>query len=104
MSGNVYELEKTDDGKSIIKLHSEVLGGNDALTFQNIVSGVIESEVKTLYIDMADVQLINSSGLGMLISAVSHLRKSGKRMELMNVPDKVKSLLKITQFDKIFNL
>jgi len=104
MSDKTFEIMQTDDGKSVIKLFSEVLGGNEALNFQSVISSFIETDADTLYIDMIDVDIINSSGLGMLISGVSMLKKSGKTMELLNVPDKVKKLLQITQFDKIFNI
>jgi anti-sigma B factor antagonist len=108
MSDNIeykYEILESVPEKAIVKLKADVLGGNDALSFGNIISEISNSsDINALLIDMANVNIVNSSGLGMLISGFSHLKKAGKVMELINVPDRVKKLLQITQFDKIFNL
>ena len=106
MSEEVYTYNKDESNPktAVLKLGANVSGGNDALSFQNIITEIADSDFDTLVIDMADVNLINSSGLGMLISGFSHLKKAGKTMKLANVPDKVLKLLQITQFDKIFNI
>ncbi len=108
MSDNIeykYELLASNSQKAIVKLKTDVLGGNDALSFRNIISEIANSsDIHTLQIDMLDVNIVNSSGLGMLISGFSHLKKATKTMELINVPDRVKKLLQITQFDKIFTI
>jgi anti-anti-sigma factor len=100
-----YEMLNGSSDKAIVKLKTDVLGGNDALSFRNIINEIANNQgINTLLIDMSDVNIVNSSGLGMLISGFSHLKKAGKIMELVHVPDRVKKLLQITQFDKIFNL
>ena len=105
MPQDKYEYKIEDDNKTaVIKLKSNVLGGNDALIFQQLITELADTEVEKILIDMADVNIINSSGLGMLISGYSHLKNADKIMELKNVPSKVKALLEITKFNKIFNL
>jgi len=106
MSEEVYTFEKDENNPqtAVLKLGANVTGGNDALSFQNIITEIAGSEFNTLIIDMANVNIVNSSGLGMLISGYSHLKKAGKTMKLVNVPDKVVKLLQITSFDKIFNI
>ncbi len=105
MTDGNYKYDISEDNKTaVIKLNPNVLGGNDALNFQQLVTDLTGKEVETVKIDMNDVNVINSSGLGMLISAYSQLKKAGKTMQLENVPSKVKKLLEITKFDRIFDL
>ena len=106
MSEEVYKYERDKDNQqvAVVKLNANVTGGNDALSLQKIVTELSDSDFQTLLIDMADVNIINSSGLGMLISAYSHLKKANKEVKLINVPGKVLKLLQITQFDKIFKI
>ncbi len=106
MSEEIYKYEQNNDNPHavIVKLNANVTGGNDALSLQKLITELIDSDFQTLLVDMSDVNIINSSGLGMLISAYSHLKKANKELKLINVPGKVLKLLQITQFDKIFDI
>ena len=99
-----YEQDEVNPQAAIVKLNANVTGGNDALSLQKLITELIDSDFQTLLVDMANVNIINSSGLGMLISAYSHLKKANKELKLINVPGKVLKLLQITQFDKIFDI
>jgi len=47
---------------------------------------------------------MNSSGLGILIGAVTVLKNSNGCLCLINVSDRIKNLLKITKLDTVFNI
>ena len=51
---------------------------------------------------MANVNWINSTGLGILIAGFSQLDKSGGKLKLLHVSDRIQSLLKITKLYRIF--
>lgn len=86
----------------LIKLKSKVLGGSDALEFTSALQGVKAMSLKAVIADLSDVSLINSTGLGMLVGAVSSLRNSNTAFALINIPPKVSDLLTITHLDKVF--
>jgi anti-sigma B factor antagonist len=88
---------------AVIELPANVLGGNEALDFSSIVDQYnSEDNISKIIIDMVSVELINSSGLGMLVNALSKVKKYNKLLILSSVPSKVANLLKITHLNEIF--
>lgn len=97
-----YVAEQPD--VAIVELSSSVLGGNDALVFANKLDELTNSGKKCIIIDAGTVQIMNSTGIGMLAHSHSSLAKNGYRMMLVNVPDKVMKLLKMTHLDRVFKI
>ena len=87
---------------AVIKLPKNVLGGSEALEFSNLTDSVsADGQLKTLAVDCSEVEVMNSTGLGMLVSAYSKMRKRQIRFVLLKAPDKVKVLLKMTHLDSV---
>lgn len=103
---NEYKLKSVDGNEkvAVIELASQVLGGNDAMIFTSRIQESSALDINCLIIDMKSVKLINSSGLGMLVSGLSTLRKHDINMMLVSPPDKVMELLKMTHLDKVFQI
>ncbi|MGH8004856.1 MAG: STAS domain-containing protein, partial [Limisphaerales bacterium] len=53
-------------------------------------------------IDLSDVDWMNSTGLGILISGLTTMRGSGGELKLARVTDKIQSLLVITKLVTVF--
>ena len=58
--------------------------------------------VKTLIVDLGEVEFCDSSGLSALLIAERLMRQQGGKVKLVGVHKKVLSLLKISQLDKVF--
>ncbi len=54
--------------------------------------------------DLSDVVVMNSSGLGMLVSSLSTMKKGPGQLMLACVPEKVSQLLAMTQLTQVFDL
>ena len=57
---------------------------------------------KNVIVDLARVKFMNSSGLGMLISALTTMRNSGGDLRLANAADRIQSLLIVTKLITVF--
>ncbi|MFP4528415.1 MAG: STAS domain-containing protein [Candidatus Kapaibacterium sp.] len=101
-----YQIEYIGEDRKVacISLGSDVLGGNDAMNFSSKLHELYDTPAKCLIVDLRNVRLINSSGLGMLVSGLSTLRKQNMAFMLADVPDKVLNLLKMTHLDKVFQI
>jgi anti-sigma B factor antagonist len=89
-------------GVTVIKLEGSVLGGPDAAELNNTLHKLVESKKKKIVIDLGDVSLMNSSGLGMLIAGVTTIRSAGGELKLAAASEKVLNLLKVTKLLSIF--
>lgn len=95
-------IEKQMDNAHVLELNGELMGGADFDTFRKIIDKAIEQEHVNLVIDMAHVTWMNSSGLGMLISALTSLRSSGGDIRLANMSERLKRPMEITKLDTVF--
>jgi anti-sigma B factor antagonist len=80
-----------------------VLGGNEALNFSSKLIELNRNKVKNVIIDLQNVKMINSSGIGMLVSGLTTLRKNDANMILVGLTDKIKSIMKMTHLDQVFS-
>ncbi len=58
----------------------------------------------TLVIDLADVKIVDSMGIGLLITACNSLKKTGGSLRLLNASTDVKKMLTLMRLDKHFEI
>ena len=95
-------LTRERDGITILELQGKLMGGPDADTFRGIVHDLIEQGSKRVVIDLKGVSWINSTGVGILITGYTTLRKSGGDLKLLHVSKKIQSVLYVTKLNLIF--
>lgn len=100
----MYEIKKYEKNVdfSIIQLNEKVLGGNDALNFTSALQELNYENCKYLIVNLDNVKVMNSSGLGMLVGGLRQLEKKNITLILVSVPDTVKELLEMTHLIKVF--
>lgn len=59
---------------------------------------------KNIDLNMSEVNYIDSSGVGILISLLKIQKKKGKEMTISEISDKVLSVLKLSSLSDVFNL
>jgi anti-sigma B factor antagonist len=94
--------EQIVDQVIVLSLKGELMGGNDADTFKTVVDRAIRNEHVDVVVDLQQVRWMNSSGLGILISALTSLRSSGGDLRLANLNDRLRRPLQITKLDTVF--
>ena len=99
-----YSIHHQYPNLAVIRLGKSVLGGNEALSFTSTVSELIDKKMRNICIDLSGVEIMNSSGLGMLVSALSTCKKHNMKFVLTSPPEKVMSLLKMTHLDHVFSI
>ena len=92
------------NGITILNLNGKIMGGPEATEVNEKINQLIDSNNKKIIIDLVNVDWMNSSGLGILIGAVTVLKNSDGCLCLINVSDRIKNLLKITKLDTVFNI
>ncbi len=94
--------EEAKGDVAIIQLKGKVIGGPDATMFHGKIHELVNAGKKRIVIDLAKVDLMNSVGLGMLISALATINSAGGEFRLANITKGIKTLLTITQLVRIF--
>ncbi|MCJ7555140.1 MAG: STAS domain-containing protein [Ignavibacteriaceae bacterium] len=86
----------------VVELKGNVMGGEDTKDFTETLHKLIDEGKKNVIVDLSSVKFMNSSGLGMLISGLTTMKKADGHLKLANVTDKIESLLIITKLITIF--
>ena len=94
--------DRVEGGVSILEPSGKIMGGPDATMLHERIHEFVENDVKKVVIDLAKVDWLNSTGLGILISGLTTLRDNGGELKLANVTEKIHSLLTITKLVTVF--
>jgi anti-sigma B factor antagonist len=90
------EIDHVDDG---------VLSLRGPLTVENVppfLNAVRRESAPTMILDLTGVPYVDSSGLGSLVSAYTSCLKSGRRVALAGVNQRVLKVFEITKVEPIF--
>ena len=98
-------LKKTVDGNVVvISLEGNILAGGDASQIHETVHEELEQGNRYFVLDLSHVKLINSSGLGILIGALTAARNQDGDVRLAAVSEKVAHILEMMHLNKVFEM
>lgn len=86
----------------IIEFKGNVMGGPDAVSLNEKLHELIEKDQTNIVVNLGKVKFMNSSGLGMLIGALTTMKKAGGDLRIANATDKIESLLIVTKLITVF--
>ena len=96
--------QKEVSGAAVLELNGKLTGGPEAETFRNLFKTLVEEGKKNIIINLKKVDWINSTGLGILISGYTSVRKAGGDLVLCNVGDRIDSILYVTKLNLLFQV
>lgn len=73
-------------------------------TLKEHLKRLAEKETTQVHLNLAEVEFINSSGLGALVSIMKEIRLAKGRLTLSNLASYVQEIFEITQLSHIFEI
>ena len=92
------------NGAAILVLDGELMGGPDARLLTDKLHELAAAGRKHIVVDLAAVDRMNSSGLGILIGGLTAIRNQGGDLKLVRVGKKPLELLRITKLERVFEI
>jgi anti-sigma B factor antagonist len=86
----------------ILDLNGKLTGGPDAETFREVFKSLIDQGKKNVVVNLEKVSWINSTGLGILISGYTSVRRAGGDLVVMHASDRIESILYVTKLNLLF--
>lgn len=97
------KIKRREEGDVIVlEVSGKVMGGPDSEKFREVIAGLIDEGTKKVLVDLSSVPWMNSSGVGILISAYTSLRNAGAGVKFLNINERVKSILMVTKLLTVF--
>ena len=91
-------------GVTIVDLTGRIVLGDGSTALRDLVRNLISEGNKKILLNLRNVDYIDSSGLGELVSAFTSMRSGGGALKLLNLNKRVQALLQITKLSTVFEI
>lgn len=92
------------DGVTVLDLSGRIVLGDGSDTLRESIRDLVSRGQKKVLLNLADVNYIDSSGLGALVSGYTSLTGQQGQLKLLNLTKKVHDLLQITKLLTVFEV
>jgi len=92
------------DGITILDLSGRITLGEGSVQLRDATRDLLSKGSKLILLNLGDVNYIDSSGIGELVSAYTTVRNQGGELKLLNLTKKVHDLLQITKLYTVFDV
>ena len=92
------------NGITIVDLSGRITLGEGSVILRDTVRDLVAKGNKNILLNLGDVNYIDSSGIGELVSAFTSVRNQGGELKLLNLTKKVHDLLQITKLYTVFDV
>jgi anti-sigma B factor antagonist len=97
----VLNARRLDD-VVIMDLSGRITMGEGTLILRDQIKKLLDAGDRKFLFNLADVDYIDSSGLGELVTSFTTVRNQGGQLKLLNLTRRVKDLLQITKLLTVF--
>ena len=88
----------------IVDLSGQIKLGEGSSIVRDTVKDLLSKGHKNILLNLADINYIDSSGIGELVAAFTSVRNQGGEMKLLRLTKKVHDLLQITKLYTVFDV
>ena len=92
------------DGITIVDCSGRITLGEGSVVLRDSVKDLLTKGQKKILLNLGDVNYIDSSGIGELVSAYTTVKNQGGELKLLNLTKKVHDLLQITKLYTVFDV
>ena len=96
--------ERTKEGIIILDAKGQIVAGDGADRLRERLKGLAESGSANAILNLANVDYIDSSGLGALVMSFSALKKKEGTLKLLNLTRRNVELLVLTKLETVFEV
>ena len=85
----------------VLKCSGRMVLGANLATLRDAVIGVPDTRV---LIDLEEVSIVDSAGLGELVGCAAVVRNRGGRLKLLKMPRRISELVKMARLETLFEM
>lgn len=89
---------------TILDIQGRIVLGDEIHLMRDAVRNLIADGKKKIILNLADVDYIDSSGVGELVGAFTTVRNAGGELKLLNLSQKVHDVLHVTKLYTVFDI
>jgi anti-sigma B factor antagonist len=94
--------ERVVGGVSILDLSGKIVLGEGDVQVKERIKDLLSDGQRRILLNLAEVNYIDSAGLGTLIGSYTTVRRDGGSLKLVNLTKRIQDLLAITKLITVF--
>ena len=94
--------ERVVGGVSILDLSGKIVLGEGDIQLKERIKDLLGDGQKRILLNLAEVNYVDSAGLGTLIGAYTTVKREGGSLKLVNLTKRIQDLLAITKLITVF--
>ena len=92
------------DGVTVVDLSGRITLGEASVVVRDVIKDLMGKGNKKILLNLVEVDYIDSSGIGVLMSSFSTVRSQGGALKLVNLSKRIRDLLQITKLYSLFDV
>ncbi len=96
---------RKQEGVTILDIEGRIIG-SDSLALKNIIDEQVDDAKEgnaNILLNLADVRMVDSSGLGIIVASYTAVRKKGGRIALLQPGGNIRSLIVMAKLVTVFD-
>ncbi|HUB83388.1 MAG TPA: STAS domain-containing protein [Bryobacteraceae bacterium] len=95
---------KEREGVTLLELKGRITVGPEATALREAVAAAVADSIRQLVLNLAQVDFIDSTGLGAVVMCSTTMRKAGGTVKLLNLNRRNIELLVMTKLATVFEI
>ena len=92
------------DQVMVLEVSGKIMGGPDFDLMKAEIKELVDAGFKKVVMDLGEVPWINSTGLGILITAHHSVKAAAGTLKVCNVRERVLSIFYVSQLERVFEV
>lgn len=89
---------------NVVSMSGKLVGGAEVNHLHGVIKNSLDKKTNKIVLDLKNVTWMGSVGIGILICCLTGVRHAGGDLKLTGANEKIKSLLRITKLEQIFEI
>lgn len=96
MRCNMEFKRSSHEDIEVVKLSGKILMGSGDVAMKNVINELISEGKTKIILDLQHAKVMDSTGMGEMVSSYSRFADTGGQMKICNVPARILELLQVT--------
>ncbi len=93
-----------ENGVGLVEVSGSLVGGDETDKLRQAVAGFVDRNYEKLVIDLSNVTYINSTGIGVLVSAQTSYSRKGWQIKISGLNKNINNIFVITKLTLVFDV
>jgi len=89
---------------TVVDISGRIELGGESAALRDLIADLLSKGQTQILLNLADVNYIDSAGLGTLVGGFASVRKHQGELKLLNLTDKVNDVMNVTKLYTIFDV